>query len=311
MKPAAVSFSPDIVNVAIVDNAATQPDSEGHITIDFNRRIEQNSASTDTAKIVFKESLVQFMNEENYFNKVELYPYNMRTDTDYERISLLTKEDIKEICKEMDADAAISLDVFMTSSDMVLGIGSGGFSMGYNELKGKIGLSYRIFDREGELIGSPLAQIDSVFWNNIDRYIPHRDDALKQLSLIAAEKAANLLIPYWEKQERWYFSDGTSGMKEGVQLAKEARWADAAVKWGDAFSIEEKPQKKAKLASNIALANECLDDVENALKWVNIAISYLPEQSKSDLLIMTVFYKAQLQKRMESVPKLKTQLGNE
>lgn len=311
LNPAVISFSPDIVNVAIVDNAAVQPDDEGHIMVDFNAKIEPQPASTDTAKSVFKDALAQFMNEENYFNKIDIYPLNIRSDKDWEHALILSKGDISDICQEMDADAVISLDIFMTSSDLVLGKYKGPFNMGFSELKTKMGLSYRIFDKSGQLIAGPIAQIDSAFWNNLERNIPHRDDALKEMALISAENVSKKLIPYWEKQERWYFSDGRSAMKNAATFAKEGKWKEAAHIWGELYKVEKKDQQKIKLASNIALANECLDDIENALEWIRTAASLIPDKSDSDLALMTISYMAQLQKRAINNPKLHTQLGEE
>lgn len=311
MKPAAISFAPDVVNIVVVDNAAAQPDDQGHITIGFDGKIEEKTASSDTAKIVFKESLVQFMNEDNYFNEVKLYPHNTRTDNNYEQALPLSSSDIKEFCTEADADAAISLDMFVTSSDMELGKDAVGyFSTGYNELRGILGTSVRIYNKQGELISSPIVQIDSAFWSNQDQYIPHRSDALKELALISSEKVSRLLIPFWEKQDRWYFSDGTSGMKNAAKLIKENKWHEAALIWGELYENEQKTERKIKLASNIALANECLDDIENAAKWIEIAFSLLPDKSRSELAIMTAIYRGQLQQRQQNIPKLQKQLGD-
>lgn len=312
MTPARVSFPSDVVNLVIVDNAATQTDDEGHVTIDFKRSVEANAASTDTAKIVFKEALTQFMNEENYFNKVSLYPHNTRTDNDYLRVSTLTKKELQDVRIEMNAEAVLSLDMFVTSTDMVLGLSIGHFvSMGYNELRGKIGISYRLFNKQGGLIAGPIVYVDSAFWNNQEQYIPHRNDALKEMALVAAEKITKDLIPYWEKQDRWYYSDGKSEMKAAAKLAKAGNWHDAALIWGELYEKEEKEQRKIKLASNIALANECLDDIENAGKWIDIADSLLPEKSEAEVPILTIMYKKILDTRKRNIPKLHKQLGDE
>lgn len=310
MTPARVSFPSNIVNVTVVDNAASQPDNEGHIIVNYHRQIEEIAASSDTAKLVFKEALTQFMNEDNYFNKVALYSFNMRTDDDYSQVSILTKNDIEDICRKTDADAVFSLDLFMMSSDIVLGKYLP-YDVGINEMKAKIGISYRVFDRGGELMAGPVIYVDSIFWNNAEQSLPLRQEGLKELALISAEKITKELIPSWEKQDRWYYSDGKSEMKAAEKLVKEGNWHDAALIWGELYEKEVKNQRKIKLASNIALANECLDDIENAAKWIDIAYSFLPAKSEAELALMTILYKKQLDARQKNIPKLKAQLGDE
>lgn len=115
MRPATVSFPPDIVNLAVVDNTGIQPDSMNHITISPTKEVTIVKVSSDSAKTTFKQAFVQFMNEENYFNKIELYPHNMRTDSDYDRVQPLKRTEVKEICEAMDADALVSFDIYITS----------------------------------------------------------------------------------------------------------------------------------------------------------------------------------------------------
>ena len=311
MTPAAISFPPEVVNLVVLDNTGNQPADENHITVDFDGRIAKSAVSNDSVKKVFKEAFVQFMNEDKYFNKVELYPWATRTDSDYNRVALLMTGEIEDICKATDADALVSIDMFVTASNMELGKGAGPFSMGFNELKGIVGISGRIYNKSGRMLARPIAQIDSVFWNNIDNYIPHREDALLELALISAERFTKGFIPYWDKRERWYFSDNTSSMKNGAKLAKGGYWKDAALVWGEAYEKENNTTRKIKLASNIALANECLDDIENASNWIDIAFDLLPEKDGRELAIMVFSYKKQLDLRKSNISKLKDQLGND
>jgi hypothetical protein len=68
--------------------------------------------------------------------------------------------------------------------------------------------------------------------------------------------------------------------------------------------------KKAKLASNIALANEMLDDVENALTWAEIAYrlyeEYGNENSGTDLFRILAF-RRELKTRVNDFEKLDRQ----
>lgn len=308
MAPATVNFAPDVVNLVVVDNALLPPDSTNHSAISMSEIHKVPLVSPDSSKIIFKEALLQFMNELNYFNEVKLYPHEMKTEGDVLIVDTLPKDKIREICSAEDADALISIDIFFDATNLKMGLVSGSVF----ELSAGMAILTNVYDRNGNCISPSIILSDSAFWDNTHsgEGIPPREFALKELALMSAERLTNKLIPHWERQDRWYYSNNNSEMKKAAKLAKEGKWREAALIWGAAFEKEKKNTNKAKIASNIALANECSDDIKNAVKWIAIASSYLEEKENSELKIKTDRYSAWLKIRESNISKLKYQLDS-
>lgn len=298
LNPAAltVSTKAENQNIIIVDN--TPPNNE---EVDNQENIA--SLSVDSARTTMLYSLVKFMNEESYFNNVDIYPYRTRDDSVAEKTKLLTTSEVMDICRETSTDALISVDEFVLYGEI---------DQSYDHiLEMKIGTALRIYSPStGRMIQPPIIYTDSLYWFNT--YSSKQvDDAISEISTIAADKLASIFVPSWEKQTRWYYSDGSNEMKQADKLVKDNKWKEAAVIWGTLFDKEEKNSRKIKLASNIALANECLDDIPNAVIWINIAYDLSPESSNAEYVIKTTLYREILKKRETNISELKEQLGEE
>ncbi len=176
-------------------------------------------------------------------------------------------------------------------------------------LKVKMDARFSMYSKDGEMLVSPVIYKDSLSWENVrqgDRSLtkdfPSREQALKLSVLDMADKMVRIFVPYWEKQYRWYYTDeGKTKMKKAQMKAGDNEWKEAAVIWGNLFEEESSDKKKAKLASNIALANEMLDDVENALNWADISYGLFTktmDKDSEDVRNITV-YKNELQRRLK------------
>lgn len=285
-------------NVILVDNTIPVEKEEE----DANNPKNIAIINVDSAKATMLYSIVQFMNEEAYFNNVDIYPYQTQENNDPENKSKpLTPSEVLDICKVNSTDILISLDEFSMYGKIE--------PMNDNMLELKTGSVLRIYSGlNGRTIQPPIVYTDSLFWFDVYS-IKEIDNAIREIATIAADKLVSVFVPSWEKQTRWYYSDGK--MKEADKLVKENKWKEAAQIWGDLFDKEEKDSRKAKLASNIALANECLDDIPNAVVWIDIAYGLLPESSQADYAIKTTFYREVLKKREANMGELKEQLGEE
>ena len=305
-EPATVSFPPEVTNVIIVDNSMSEKDNNEEEGIGI--------MSTDSAKTILLNSLQQFMNEENYFSKVELYPYKIYKGHTGEIIPL-SKRKVESICKEKGANALISLDFFAISAQ--LETENVAYFSNYSIMSAKLGTILRTYSDKGAEYGKPLGYIDSLFrggetdWSRINRNIPEINSLVSEISVLGADKITGHFIPSWKTKERWYYSDNSAEMKKAVKSVNEGQWQQAADIWGKLYEKEEKTTKKIRLASNIALANESLDDIENAVNWINIAFDLLPKKSKSELAIQVAIYQSELTIRKVNMQRLNQQLGIE
>ena len=307
LKPASITFAPEVVNVVVVDNAGRQPANKNHVVF-INGTMKEESVSSDSARIVFLQGFTQFMNEDKYFNKVVLYPHHLRSDTSFGKPERITKSEAAGICEEVDADALISLDAFATASKTISD--KAYYLESFNELAAKIAFSFRIYDRKGVIQGVPIVYVDSLFWNAKDyASLPRRESAINELALVIAERFTKQFVPSWSQQRRFYYSDNSNEMLVASVNAKEGKWKDAEDIWNALYEAEQNKNKKIRLALNIALANECQDNLDNAVKWIETAFGMFDNGSGSDLALQIGIYSNQLKTRQKNMDLLKTQLG--
>lgn len=307
-KPAQVTVPISVGNIIVVNNSAVQPEDVGHKDVMYSNE-SVIDVSSDNLNIILTQALAQFMNEEQFFNNVDIYNENLGASYSFLSEIPLEKERIQNILAETGGDAVLSLDrLIMKSTKNTSNIGNG---LQADNLKVKIDGRLRLYSDEGKLLVPLISYRDSIAWECVrdgDFYlsepIPDRKETLENASLYAADQLVSMFIPHWTQQNRWYYTDGNTKMKEASVKAAGNDWAKAALIWGEIYESEKKPRKKAKLASNITLANEMIDDLDNALKWADISYDLFKSTSKKtgenvdvDLLRISI-YREELKQRI-------------
>lgn len=314
--PASITFPPEVTSIVIVDNSPPykEDDNHDHDHDNKSKTGEQTILTGDSSRTLLLKSLQQFMSEESYFNKVELYPYKTNNSA-AETVVPLSKRKVQAICIERGADALIALDLFTISAQIETE--NTGYFSNYSILGTKLGLLVRAYSNIGNQYGEPIVLLDSLFreestdWSRLKSNVPEINSLITEMSIVGADKLTGKFIPSWQTQERWYYSNSSSKMKEADKLVRQAKWKEAADIWNSLYQQERNTKKKIRLAFNIALANEYLDDTENALSWIKSAYDLLPQKSDDDLSLQVMKYKQILEKREKTMPVLYKQLGIE
>ena len=298
--PAYIEFPEEIVNVAVVDNAGAV--LSDNITGGVSQNVIQNSRT----KRILTESFTQFLNEEKFFNDVKLHPSVIRRDTVYGAMRPLSAAQVQEISQASDVDGVISLDLIKLK-EANLNIHMDGLSMLGG--KAKLTILFRVYDAEGKPLAPAMMSEDSIMWLTDQKSVFEAAE-YKDFVLRMSEGMVRQIAPHWEKQERILYTDATKLMKEGKKLATAGNWKEAAKMWGAAFDKEDSNNKhKARMASNIALANENIDDIKNALTWINIAKDLIKGNKYDNENIYINWYRKKLLEREKNMSKLKAQLG--
>ncbi|GAB6009323.1 DUF6340 family protein [Dysgonomonas reticulitermitis] len=308
---ATVTFPNDVKNVLIVDNSATDEEAESDKN-DSKLAIISN----DSAKSIAINSLKKFMNEEKYFDRVDVYPQKINSTGSIEEIKPLAPSKVRSLCQSNKADAVISLDLYMVSASVEAETVY--FFNNYSLLNAQVGSILRVYRANGTMIAPPVVYMDSLFlessedWSLKKSNINELNGLVAEISIKAADNLTGAFIPSWKTQARWFFSDSSSEMKKAAKYVAEGKWEEAADIWSALYDKESNKNKKIKLASNLALANECLDDIDNALAWISIAFEQLPQnKNSSELALLTFGYREILNKREKNKSKLYEQLGLE
>ena len=293
-EPAQITLPHNVLRVAVVNNVVQQPDKIGHNSVTLGSTVVNRAeASADSVSIFYTEALSQFINDENYFQRVTYYNDQIRNDNDFFQEILLDPEKMNKIRKETGADAIISLDRLIIETTKKEHFKQQGYS--YSEMTGKINSTIRVYmpTMEGKI---PRVQFtDSLHWAGFDiqdgkaysqEMLPSREEAMKSLVITAAEKMTYVFAPHWERQDRWYYTSASKLMREGEAFAKGAEWLKAIAKWEEYYNntSERNKTNKAKAANNIALAYEMLGEMGEALKWATEANNLFIESTAPNSL---------------------------
>lgn len=302
-QPATVTLPPEIVNLTIVDNAAVR--TLNHAPEMADKEVE--FVPYDSVKISFVKNLLNKIAEKEFFGDVQVYPYEIRTDTAYFEEKILEQEQISAISDTTNADGLLTLDNFAVSSSSEL-------INGYKEIALCIQAKLRLFSPNGALLSSPMYLNDTLYWSEVDysyefpiiKELPTLRDALSEINDHASNLIIRQFVPYWISATRTYFPD-----KITKKMIEENKWDSARGVWMSAFDGEQetKRMKRGRLAYNIALAYECVDNIEEANNWINKACMILPNSISGNMAQLFADYKISLAKRLQNKEILKKQLG--
>jgi tetratricopeptide (TPR) repeat protein len=291
-EPAQIALPSDVLSVIVVNNVVVQPDDIGHSTKLLGRSDEnKEKGSSDSIAMYYTEALVQFLEEEDYFQRVLLLDNPLRDDKDFFREQPLTPEMMNEIRSKTGADAIISLDKLIMETKKQEFYRQQRYT--YSALTGKIHSILRVYlpTMEGKI--PAVYYSDSIRWEGFDipdkkayadAMLPSREEGMKLLAVRAAEKMTYVFAPHWEMQDRWYYTLPASLMREGEAYAKRAEWNSAIEKWKTFYDNRSHKNDKAKAAANIALAYEMLDEMDKALEWAIIANDHFVQSTAQNSL---------------------------
>ena len=317
-EPAQVTLPKDVRRLLIVDNAVSQPSDVGHTKKRLGRSTsEKETVVTDSLTIIFTEALSQFLEEEEFYDVVMLHDKTLRNDREYWKEEPLTPEKMLDLKKSTGADAIVSLDKLLVTSDWKDVFIQEGYP--YATLSGKIAATLRVYmpTQEGKI--PTVRYTDSLVWEGFDIsdgmayaefVVPHADNALKDLTIYAADKMTYILTPHWMTQERWYYTFSSSTARDAQSAAEMSNWAEAITNWESFYNSSKKKIDKAKTASNIALGYEMLDDIQTAHKWIKTSEQLFIESTNSSSLERkrVVVYKNELERRLDNSNKLNMQI---
>lgn len=309
-EPAQVTLPSHVLSVAIVNNVVSQPDDIGHTIQHIGHSdYDRTKASSDSVALFYTEALAQFLEEEDYFHRVHYIADGLRKDSDFFKEEPLTPEKMNEIRKQTGVHAVISLDKLVLETHKRDHYRMQGYS--YATLTGRINSLIRVYQPTMEGKIPAVFYTDSLRWEGFDieddrayadQMVPSREEAMKQLVVRAAEKMTYVFAPHWEMQDRWYYTLPASLMREGEAYANKADWVSAIEKWEAYYNNTSKMINKAKVASNIALAYEMLDEMQQSYEWAEKAHDHFVRSTTTNSLERkrSQLYRNEIARRLNS-----------
>lgn len=318
-EPAQVTLPTGVKSVLVVNNVVQQPDDIGHNIKRLGKnQTDRTKASADSVAIFYTEALSQFLDEEEYFDAVKYYEKPLRSDNDFWQEVPISPETMNELRNATATDAIISLDKLVLQTDWSDFFQQEGYN--YASMTGKIHSVIRVYlpSMEGKI---PVVQFtDSMKWEGYDirdgrayadLIIPSQEEAMKQLAVFSAEKMTKVFSPHWENQDRWYYTQMSSKMREGEMFAKSNQWFNAIEKWKESYEKEKNKLNQAKAAHNIALGYEMLDDMNSAYEWATTAADLFQQSTTTGSLERrrSVLFRNEIERRRDTSNKLNMQVN--
>ncbi len=194
----------------------------------------------------------------------------------------LSWDSVEKYCRENNADAVFSLELFDTQSKI-------DYTVNKTSIKTPLGnvpsleqqanmrtlvkAGWRIYDVRGKNILDETALSRSITYHGKGMNpllaagaLIERKEAVKEVGNMAGHAYAFNIIPLWQRVTRDYFVRGNGNFKLARRMARTGNWDGAANLWQ-----KETTNSKSKVAGracyNMAIISEINGDVDMAIKW--------------------------------------------
>jgi len=324
--PAAVTLPVSAQNVLILNNSVTQPQDFGN-EIAYGKQSDtaKYRLSLDTMAWVAINEIAACLNESNFFKTIAIYHKPLRTDSDWlSKTVFLSPELRAEFYNTENYDALFVINRLLLSvHEDIDGWQPGASSFDplvYVDIKafGLLTGSMYVYGKEKPLTTFTVSDSLVVRYMDIgDSIIVFKEIpeySLQELSRSLGNQAAQRFTPTWKTEERALFRGYNARMQEATGYAANHQWANAESIWTTELGKKTKPVDKAKVAFNLAVANEMQDKLDSAYVWVQKAKEYLTnvnQDSNSQEIDITNKYISNLEKRIQNNRLLDLQWGKE
>lgn len=313
LRPAEVTFSPEVQHVLIVNNSVVQPYNVGHSNFSTftNTNNPQNiSLKFDSAALFIAASLRENLETNQFFNAVSMSQTNMNTSENYYKISPLNKQTVKFLCNLYKSDAIVSLDHVQTTDKLIKNAGSN-----LSALDVKIDTKWTIHYPTDS--ASHFKQFTDEFsWEEEKlNNLPDRYDALVDACILTGSNISDRMIPQWGKEDRYFYTPKKSLFVQAMDSVTYRNWPAAIQLWKQAAELTKNSNTKFHAFNNIAIACEIMGDLNNAILYASKAIEIYPyiiifSSTTEDEIFEMINYYETLKKRKEDARLLDKQLGN-
>lgn len=331
--PAEVSFPPSLKRVAVVNNMPDTPDRQmadddtskekkgGNEAMHITRYYDGNAT-------LATEVLAESIADVNYFDEVAICDSALRKMDITPRESTLTSDEVEQLTRELDVDFLIAVEnVQMRAIRKVESISPyGNAYLGTIDLKVCPTVSVYLPGRKGPMV--TLNTCDSIYWEEVGNSVAYTGSRLisekemvRQGSEFAGTVPVRRLLPYWKTADRYLFTNGSVNMRDAAIYVKEKNWEEAIKLWKQVYQ-HKKGKQKMYAAYNLALGYELQDSIGPALEWARKAqaealkVDKVEEKKSAEGVyaedvpnyLLTSLYVTELEKRQESITRLKMQM---
>ena len=284
-EPAMITLPVSAQNVLILNNAITQPIDYG-IERNFNGKSipADYPLSMDSMVWAAIDEISYILDKSDFFNTIAVYREPLRDNDEWLSITHLSSEQQNELYDVENFNALLVVErLLFNLKEDVKPIRSGVPSyeptvFADMRIVGIITCSMYAYGKENPVttfnVQDSLFFKSMVFSDSLFLFKEIPEMYLEKLSYNLGAKAAKCFTPEWKQVDRFLFVSQNSRMQEAAGYANSHRWINAESIWKTQLEKNNKLVDKAKIAYNLAIANEMQDKFEPALEWVAKAKGY-------------------------------------
>ena len=293
LRPAVYSLPPQAGNVAVINNAVpTSQHKRGIVTLGY----------LYGDGVLASQSLADVLADSRYFNQVVICDSAFRDsqDTPYRQF---TQDEVDEIAADLGVDVVLSLDEIIVNTRRH-GHPDVHPMFQHETIEAKVTPVLHVYLPERKKPLYTIALSDSLEWD-VEEGLSDKV-IVEEMAYAAAIALGRTLVPYWSPVTRHYYDGGSVTVRDAGVNVRKGNWERARELWQKAYDSGGSKKKRARLAYNLALASERLDDIEAAESWVTKSLELSAEGS--DMHSSAKLYKHRVDERKTQLQLLKAQM---
>ena len=290
--PATVNFPERVRNVAVVNNMPATPEAKRTLlTLG-----EMNGNGKKSA-----EMLASSLADSKYFNQVMIcdsvvHPANGAAS--------FSQPEVARLAEGLDADLIFSLDrvsVHTRKEEVYYP----GLAAPWPVLRMQVKSVASVYVPSCVAPVQVLSVADSADYDI--QMLSSDKQLLEEGTRMAVAGLCRQMVPYWTTADRLYYNGGTVEMRDAGVYVKEHNWEQACEQWKQLYDRSKAKGMKFRAAFNLALGNEMLGDLQEALNWLKKSRALIDTGSDEERIVK--FYESQLEQRTRDLMYLNTQMG--
>lgn len=273
---------PDSVrHLLVVNNMAVQPADFAHQTrVVCNEQDNTESVNIDIASLPLHAlfGIEAKVKEAGNIRQVTIIDRSQCRDCQPFAKRLLTPAQVDSLCRLYDANAAICLNQYIVNDLLEVSCTWDAYQA---ELSVRSISSWSIHYPHQTKCYS-YSQADTLVWqsegtnlNAAFSSIVNREDAILDMAMYVGENVAQLFVPSWQTQDRYYYCNNDPRLLAGLQALQHCRWQQAREQWLDAANTSGnrrlQRQTRAYAMANLAALEEMQGNKSQAVSWARQA----------------------------------------
>ena len=277
-EPALVTLPPNVVNILVVNNSVPQPGDVGVNRTFRGIPVAGIDLNLDSMASIATVSLASHLQQSRFFDRVLTSPASLRNDSDWMDTKVLSDSFKIDAFETHGFDGIISIDRFFVLFNQKVPN-----SFYYTDFKiyGSAICSIHIYGRTiplAKFVVSDSLSYDALIEGDmVEIFKKCPESFIEYFASTIGEQISRQIIPGWHEKERYLYAGSQSRTYEAFRFALKSNWSHAISLWKNEYEQALQPQRKGKLASNLAVAYEMLDQLDTAQHWATVAQNHFQE----------------------------------